>query len=449
MNSHWQKRIGLIKKLLFFSIFITYIASCQKDDLISLRIKVKDANGKALPNASVILNGNELGRSDARGLFVKYLVIKKGEHRLEIAKNKGKVIYTPYKQNLMYYREEDKKVHLEVTLHTSSEIAQSKVTKPDAFPVLIPQKETGPIPTEKTSPSPQQEVSTAENSKIEVPKQEETKTADPTPVLIVTKTPTKSVALAPALAPIPAPTPTAPTPEISSAPKVSSPSKTAITQNPTPKLKAKAPVSRNIQSPKTRIAKADKLIASGKISSALALLKETPKNHPEYIQTLQKTSEVYLNLLNDPAKALITYEKLTKIRELQRYDKTKLLDININKAIAAFNVGELRAQNKKAGALKMYQATYGLLTKSTKLLTKGQDTERINTINYYKALSLHRIWQLNPGAKLGGRVVKEWLTYQKSIRKNPGAKGLGSLENSEVYLQQARSKDPNQIKEIF
>ncbi len=421
MDFHWQKQIELMKKSLFFLLFLISMASCQKDDLISLRIKVKDNAGKALPNASVILNGTELGRTDGRGMFVKYLVIKKGEHRLEIAKNKGKVLYTPYKQNIMYYRDEDKKINLELTLSPASEIAQSKSIKQDAFPILIPQKEPNPAQAEKAIAEKTIPTQKQENPKIESPKVE---------VSIEAKTPT-NIASLPAL------------------PKATPPSKTLNAQTPIPKLKTKPSITKTTPAPKARLAKAEKLIANGKVSSALMLLKETPKNHPEYIRSLQKTSEVYLNLLNDPANALIAYEKLTKLPELQSYDKTKLLDIYVKKAIAAFNVGELKVQGKKAGALKMYQTSYGLLVKTTKLLTKDQEAEQVNTINYYRALSLHRVWQLHPGSKLGNRVIKEWLTFQKSVRKNPGSKGISSLENSEVYLHQARSKNPNQIKELF
>ncbi len=375
-----------IPKHFFLCLCVFILSSCNKDT-VGIQVHVKDDSGRSLADASVLLNGNEIGKTTSSGLFAASLALKKGEHRIEISKETDNSKYVPYKQDILYYRDEDQKINIEATLYSAPKFSfQQKATQADDFPTLTPVKK--------------------EQEHAAEPKQASKTQASPTTKLVEEKTPPPVIAK-----------------------KAVETTKTPSTTKPT-KTNSKTKNLSNLE-------EVDRLLIIGKIPEALKILKSIPSTSPEFIHSWQKIGEINLSLLDNPKEALAAYNKLTRLPTLKNYNNPKHLKIYVDKAIAYFDLGELKATTHKKEANLMYRNTYWITQRIQNLANTGpDDAALVETIHYYKALALHRTWQLHPNKQLRAKVNKEWLAYQAVAKKQKTHKHESFLANSAIFLKE-------------
>ena len=393
-----------VLRQLFLGIFMLFIFSCHNDDKVRLQIHVKDDTGKLMGGAVISLNGNEIGRSDANGLFVVSMPLKKGEHRLEVAKASESSKYVSFKQDILYYRDEDKKINIDAILYSAPKWSYQgeESKKNDDIPMPAAAK-----------PKPKVAEQAPEEAKaLAVPQVAET----------------------PAAA---APKSLNPAPQHPKAEKVEPKAAFVASAKPVV-LETVSSKTAEIPTENHHLLKeVDHLLMVGKIVDAVTMLKAVSANAPEYIEAWQKVGEIYLSLLDDPEQALAAYNKLTSLPLLKKYDKPKYLRLYIDKAIAYFDLGELKSSESKKEAALMFRNTHWITTHIAHLLKKTDDKEQLGeTIHYYKALSLHRVWQLNPTPVLREKVAKEWVHYQAVAKKHKTLNHETFFANSAVYLKE-------------
>lgn len=111
-----------MKNLVFVSLLI-FTFSCEKEKAVSIEIKVMNDKGSYLSDVSVKLNGNEMGRTDAKGFFHTEMELRKGEHRLELSKEN----YSSFQKEVFHYKESENAIKVKATLHASTSVTKEAV----------------------------------------------------------------------------------------------------------------------------------------------------------------------------------------------------------------------------------------------------------------------------------------------------------------------------------
>ncbi len=183
----------------------------------------------------------------------------------------------------------------------------------------------------------------------------------------------------------------------------------------------------------------EKLLSEKKYKQAIEGLKNVKVQDPEYIASWQKIGDIYLKDLKEYKRALASYDKLTRLPALKNYENPKFIEIYMNKALAYYNLGEIFATKDRKESTRFFKNTYWITNRISNIANTEENLKEFaeNTA-YYRALSLHRIWQNNPKLTPSSKVSKEWERYQSIAKNLKNSDHPKYFVNSEKYLKQIK-----------
>ena len=187
---------------------------------------------------------------------------------------------------------------------------------------------------------------------------------------------------------------------------------------------------------------AQRLIKAGKIDAALTILNKIAPEHSDYLMARHEAGELYLTVLDEPAKAAEAFGMVTANPAVKQYVDKRFIGSHINEGIALF----LTAERLGAGQPEAAQAHYkkGLevlegVVPYLRFVPQGEYAQAVHNVDYHRALCRHRLWTLTQDPRLLADAVKTWRSYLDGSGRAVPVEGpsIAYIENAKVYLKQA------------
>ena len=189
---------------------------------------------------------------------------------------------------------------------------------------------------------------------------------------------------------------------------------------------------------------AENLVVSGKISAAVEKLTAVPESHSDYLVSRHRAGELLLSELNEPAKAAGEFFKVTENDEVKNFINKKFIGAHVNEAVAVYMTGENLAKTDKNAAIAHYQKAVEIFDRVRPFLRfvpKEQNVQTVHSVEYHKALCLHRLWKYGKDPAVLSSAIKSWRGYLEGSAKGPevNEEVQPMIENARVFYKQARA----------
>ncbi|MBM4250856.1 MAG: PEGA domain-containing protein [Deltaproteobacteria bacterium] len=187
------------------------------------------------------------------------------------------------------------------------------------------------------------------------------------------------------------------------------------------------------------------LLKSGKPEEAIDRLNQVKPDHTDYLMARHEIGEIYLNQLDQPAKAAAAFGQVTASEAVKQFNDKRFVPSHINEGIALFATGEKLALENPEAARAHYQKALEVLDRVMPFLrfVAAKDyPQAVHNVDYHRALSRHRLWTVTQDPKLLVETVRGWRNYlegsARTIPVNDDAKAF--IGNAEVFLKQASAQ---------
>ncbi len=187
---------------------------------------------------------------------------------------------------------------------------------------------------------------------------------------------------------------------------------------------------------------AQRLVKAGKTEAALAVLNKIPPEHSDYLMARHEAGELYLTVLDEPAKAAQAFGIVTANPAVKQFVDKRFIGSHIDEGIALFLTAErLSSEHPEAAQAHFSKALEVLdgVIPYLRFVPPGEYTQAVHNVDYHRALCRHRLWTLTQDPRLLVDTVKTWKSYlDGSARTLPAdAASKAYVENAQVYLKQA------------
>jgi hypothetical protein len=153
-----------------------------------------------------------------------------------------------------------------------------------------------------------------------------------------------------------------------------------------------------------------------------------------------------LNNLKQPALAAKAFGKVTANELVKNFNDKRFIGTHINEGIALFMTAESLQKSEPEAAAAHYLKAIETLDKVSpylRFVTKDQYAHAVHNVEYYKALSQHRLWNQTKNQAYLTEAFKSWRSYietNTSTAKNDEANAdKAFLDNARIYMKQAES----------
>lgn len=190
------------------------------------------------------------------------------------------------------------------------------------------------------------------------------------------------------------------------------------------------------------LSKVGELVASGQFSEALDLVLKVSPDHSDYLEAQHIAGSIYLNNLADPAKAAASFGKVTENIAVKEFQDKRFIGAHVNEGIALFKTAEALAGSNSDIALAHYQKAVEVLSRvepQLRFIPGDQFPLAVHNVDFYRALSNHKIWQKTHEKSDLETTLKLWESYVNDVAKNIPLADRALVENAGIYLKQARA----------
>ena len=195
-----------------------------------------------------------------------------------------------------------------------------------------------------------------------------------------------------------------------------------------------------------------KKIVENKPDLALTKLAEIPTDHSDYLLGRYTAGEIYLSKLQEPVKAAEAFAVVTKNPAVAEFNDKRFIGAHINEGIALFfvakNLQEKNLDSAKDHFLKAIEV-FDRVAPQVRFVPKTEYSQAVHNVDYYRALSRHRLWSIGKDSVSLGEAYRAWRDYVegavKSVPVNSSTKPLA--DNAKIYYRQVQGSMLNQSKQ--
>ncbi len=192
------------------------------------------------------------------------------------------------------------------------------------------------------------------------------------------------------------------------------------------------------------LARTDKLLKDGKNEEALVLLGGIPKEHSDYLLGRHEAGEIFLTLLDQPAKAAEAFGIVTSNEGVKQFADKRFIGSHINEGIALFMTAERLTNTQPEAAKAHYAKALEVLDNvlpHLRFVPSAQYDAAVHNVDYHRALSRHRIWTSTKDPRYLAEAVRTWKSYLDGDARSVPADGNSKkyVQNAEVYYKQAQA----------
>lgn len=185
-----------------------------------------------------------------------------------------------------------------------------------------------------------------------------------------------------------------------------------------------------------------KLVEKGLLKEALTEISAIPEGHSDYLFAHHLAGDIHLTMLNQPHKAAESYGLVTQSDAVRSFQEKRFIGSHINEGIALFKTAENLAQDNPKVAQAHYAKSIETMKKVApylKYVSSDQFAEAQSNTYYYKALSLHRIWNLTGNSDMAQSVFKHWTAFlESSTTGETTSEESPNVQNAKIYMKQAQ-----------
>ncbi len=187
------------------------------------------------------------------------------------------------------------------------------------------------------------------------------------------------------------------------------------------------------------------LLKNGKPEDAIARLNTIIPEQSDYLIARHEIGEIYLNSLDQPAKAAAAFGEVTSNEAAKQFNDKRFVPSHINEGIALFATAEKLAAENPEAARAHYQKALEVLDRVMPFLrfVAAKDyPQAVHNVDYHRALCRHRLWTVTQDPKLLVETVRGWRNYlEGSARTIPMSEDAKTyVGNAEVFLKQASAQ---------
>ena len=187
------------------------------------------------------------------------------------------------------------------------------------------------------------------------------------------------------------------------------------------------------------------LLKAGKAQEAVEQLMTIKPEQADYLMARHEVGEIYLNQLDQPAKAAAAFGEVTSNEAVKQFTDKRFVPSHINEGIALFATAEkLAAENPEAARAHYQQAlvVFDKVMPFLRFVAAKDYPQAVHNVDYHRALCRHRIWTVTQDPKLLVETVRGWRNYlEGSGRTIPMSEDSKTyVGNAEVFLKQASAQ---------
>ena len=182
---------------------------------------------------------------------------------------------------------------------------------------------------------------------------------------------------------------------------------------------------------------------NGDIEGALTQLKAIPNQHSDYLRAQHKAGEIYLTILNEPAAAAAAFHQVTSEKSVQSFIDKRFIGTHINEGMALFLSGKRLMKESPDSAVAHFRKAVEVLQNvepQLRHINPMEHADAVHNLKFYKALSLHEIWNVTRDPSSLALANKSWAEYLDQTARSSQSKQANSLlEEAKIYFKQTEA----------
>ena len=185
------------------------------------------------------------------------------------------------------------------------------------------------------------------------------------------------------------------------------------------------------------------MVVEGKLVDAAQILAAIPENDNSYLLAQHQLGELFLNLIHDPVKAANAFHRVTSSPKVENFQDKRFIGTHINEAVALFRAGENAVAADQNLAISFWRQVEAILSKTEaelRFVPQDQYTQAVHTLNYYRALALHKTWTVTQNSEDQKSALQYWKDYiQGTALALPQDQHYDWVKKAETYFQQIQT----------
>lgn len=185
------------------------------------------------------------------------------------------------------------------------------------------------------------------------------------------------------------------------------------------------------------------MAAEGKLVDAVQLLEGIPETDKSYLLAQHQLGELFLNNLKDPVKAATAFHRVTSSPKVEDFQDKRFIGTFINEAVSLFQAGENAVASDQNLAISYWRQTEAILKKTEpelRFVPQAQYSQAVHTLNYYRALALHKTWTVTQSGDDQKTAMNYWKDYiQGTALALPQDQHYDWVKRAEGYFQQIQT----------
>ncbi len=189
---------------------------------------------------------------------------------------------------------------------------------------------------------------------------------------------------------------------------------------------------------------AQRLLKEGKVEDALAAYEAIPKTHSDYLLARHEAGEIYLNVLDQPAKAAEAFGLVTADEGVKQFMDKRFIGSHVDEGIALFETAEKLGTDQPQAAAAHYKKAIEVLENvvpQLRFVMAEQYAQAVHNVDFHRALARHKLWLMSQDQAGLADTVRTWRSYLDGSARSLPAEGASKayVENAQVYYRQAQA----------
>lgn len=162
------------------------------------------------------------------------------------------------------------------------------------------------------------------------------------------------------------------------------------------------------------------------IEEAIRLYSLATREHPDYAEIHHRLGQLYLDNKHDVDHAIIEFERVQEIPEVQELVLKQYAIVYANLGKAYYTKGESLVKTKRNEAMEYFAKAIKALDRArenTRFFPNERHDEAVHDTYYYRALSYHNLYQISGRESLRANLELAWNEYvdffPEKLRGNP------------------------------
>jgi hypothetical protein len=187
---------------------------------------------------------------------------------------------------------------------------------------------------------------------------------------------------------------------------------------------------------------AQNLVKAGKLNEAVAKYNEIPADHSDYLVGRHEVGEIYLTMLDQPAKAAEAFAVVTSNEQVKQFQDKRFIGSHIDEGIALFMTAEKLAAEEPEAAKAHFQKSIEVLEAvlpQLRFVPADQYSQAVHNVDFHRALARHKLWLYSQDPRVLADTVRSWRSYLDGSARSVPIEGASKayVENARVYFKQA------------